>query len=182
MRSKILRLLQRAKVAAMYAHALTRASAVVLAAVALLAGSAAAASATTLKLYAKTVSKRAYTPAHKPASSTTIPGPGTYTVITSTVYSGSSSSHSSHPEGTIKSTCTLTQIVSVTDLPTSCVTVLTIGRSSLTVRASINAAMLRRTYTDRIAKGTGAYANATGTWVQTDVSSSATNVVVTYTT
>jgi hypothetical protein len=71
--------------------------------------------------------------------------------------------------------------VSLTDIPTKCTSVLTIGRSSLTARATLNVAKLPKSYTAPIVKGSGAYKRAKGRWAATDLSTTKTNLVLTFT-
>lgn len=144
-----------------------------------LGASSAAAKTTTLKLFARTVSYRAYSPSGKPISSTTsIPQVGSYTVAISKVYSGTSASHASKAAGTVKTTCTLETIVSISDIPTKCTSVLSIGRASLTARITLNVANLPKSYTAPIVKGTGAYRGASGRWSATDLTASTINLVL----
>jgi hypothetical protein len=139
----------------------------------------AAAGTTTLHLYARTTSDKAYTPSGAPVNPNTIPTAGDVNVTTQTIYSGTRASHAAKPEGTARISCTLKRFVSLTDAVAACTGVLTIGRSSVTVKETLNVAKLPRTYSSPIVKGTGSYSGATGRVTTTNLSTTQNNIVVT---
>jgi hypothetical protein len=161
-------------------HLTSRLGATVLAAAAVFGGvgaGAAAAKSTTLRLFAKTVSYHAYSSSGAPIASGAIPGPGDYTVAKRSVYSGSSASHGGRV-GSVTTKCTLVKIVSLSDLPTSCTSVLTIGHSTLTAKVTLNLAALPKHYSASIVGGTGTYKGTHGSWGETDLTKTESNLVL----
>jgi hypothetical protein len=149
-----------------------------LALLAVIAGPASAKS-TTLRLYAKTVSDKAYLPSGAPVKPDTIPTVGDVNVTKENIYAGSRAAHAAKPEGTVRITCTLKRFVSLSDVEAACTGVLTIGRSSLTTQETLDVAKLPKTYTSAIVRGAGGYRGATGRWTTTNLSATQNDLVVT---
>ena len=139
-----------------------------------------AAKTTTLKVFFKTTSESFTNPNGKAVSNSNPPAVGAILFATDNAYPGTAKHHTAAYTGTAFLYCTVTKVVSSSNVQATCDGVAAIGGSMITSISTQNVASSSPTSVYPIDAGTGKYLGATGTVKTTAVGSSGnSNAVIT---